>query len=242
MNRKKALFSQIHQLSQYFLVIILGAIAIGVIFTLNEFKLSSRFFPIKTVKIYGLQNTDRHAAEDLILPLLEDGFFAINIDNIRDRLAQLPWVSSIFVKRNWPDQLEIIIEEKQALAYWNDHSLLSKNGELFFPDKKTYPLNLPQFLGSNGAQMKMIQYFIAIDRLLKPLHVTVTRLELTSDNAWKIILSNGIKLNLGADEGLGRFKRFVGVYPQIIGDKAIGVENIDLRYSNGIAVRWKQAT
>src|SRR3990167_10454798 len=236
--KRKSVLPNFQNITQFCKVILLGMMVLGVIFSLNEFKLS-RFFPIKVVRIYGIHHLDHQDIQNVLLPLVEQGFFAINVENIRDRLTQLPWVANSFVRRSWPDQLEIFIKEKTVLGLWNDRNLLSDAGELFFPDQETYPDFLPRLIGPDGMQMEMIHYFKAIDQLLKPIHVKIASLELTSASAWKVILTNGIILYIGHKDVLTRLSHFVKVYPKIIGDHAIDVEYIDLRYSNGVAVRWK---
>ncbi|HLB42608.1 MAG TPA: cell division protein FtsQ/DivIB [Gammaproteobacteria bacterium] len=239
MNRRRLVSSHLQHLAQLIKVMMLGAITLWAVFLLNDFKLS-RFFPINIVRVYGVHHLDRQELQDLLLPFAEQGFFAMNVDNIRDRLSQLPWVSSSFVRRYWPNQLQIIINEQQVLAIWNDRHLLSLTGELFSPDRETYPHALPRLIAQEGKQMVMIRYFHAINRLLQPLHVTISVLELTPDDVWKLVLSNGIILQMGQKDILTRLNRFVKVYPKIIGNRTIDVEYIDLRYSNGVAVKWKK--
>jgi cell division septal protein FtsQ len=41
---------------------------------------------------------------------------------------------------------------------------------------------------------------------------------------------------------LTRLSHFVKVYPKIIGERAAQVEYIDLRYQDGLAIRWKTIT
>src|SRR3990167_5614403 len=238
MNRRRVISPYFQHLTQFFIVVILGVIVLGILFFLNEFKLSS-FFPIKTVRVYGVKQLDHQAILHAVQPEMEQGFFGVHIDSIRDRLSQLPWVSTSYVRRNWPDRLDIIIYEKKPLALWNDRSLISESGELFFPERIDHLDFLPRFIGPNGTQMEMIKYFHAIDRLLQPIHAKILSLELTSDLAWKLMLTNGIIFYMGQQDVLTRLHLFVKVYPKIIGDHAVDVEYIDLRYSNGVAVKWK---
>ena len=85
----------------------------------------------------------------------------------------------------------------------------------------------------------MLQYFYEINRLLKPLHAKISYLELTPYLTWKFKMNNGIMMQIGHKDILTRLNHFVKVYPKIVGDRAVDVEYIDLRYSNGVAVRWR---
>lgn len=227
--------------TQIFKMVFLGAIVLACIFTINQFKLS-HYFPIKTVRVYGLNRVENQEVQTLLTPLVKQGFFSIDVERIRDRLLQLAWVSDIFVRRNWPDQVEITIIEKNAIARWNGETLLSQAGELFRPKEESLPPDLPELNGPNGKHIVMLEYLTKINRLLMPLHAKISYLELTPYLTWKMQLDNGIRLQIGHKDILTRLNHFVKVYPKIVGDRARDVEYIDLRYSNGLAVRWKTIT
>lgn len=218
--------------------VLLGLIFISLVLVLNQIDLST-VFPIKTVRVYGLQHVERQDVERLLTPLVHRGFFNSNIDYIRDRLLQMPWISEVSVSRHWPDRIDVTVIEKEAIARFNQESLLSAAGELFSPKQETYPALLPKLVGPQGQQILMLQHLKDINRLLSPLHAKIYSLELTPYLTWKLILDNGIVLQIGHKDILTRLSHFVKVYPKIVGDRVGDVDYIDLRYSNGIAVRWK---
>jgi cell division protein FtsQ len=88
----------------------------------------------------------------------------------------------------------------------------------------------------------MAQYYAKMASVLAPLHFRITRLELTPTMTWSITLDNGMKLNVGHKDILTRLDHFVKVYSKIVGDRVAEVDYIDLRYPNGMAVRWKTVT
>lgn len=67
----------------------------------------------------------------------------------------------------------------------------------------------------------------------------MTHLELTPGQTWRLTLDNGIKLRVGHKDVLTRLADFVKVYTKIIRDREHDVDYVDLRYGNGLAVRWK---
>lgn len=230
--------SPIHFVAQFIKISFLGAIILSIIFAINHLHLA-KLFPINTVKVYGVNRVNHHEVEELLLPMVTSGYFNIKIEFIRDRLLQIPWVSHLHVRRVWPDQLEVTIIEKDAAALWNGENLLSKAGELFTPAQDTYPKQIPKFVGPNGKQVVMLQFYNDINRLLIPLHAKISCLELTPFYSWKVNLDNGITLHIGHKDILTRLDHFVKVYPKIIGEHVADVEYVDLRYPNGLAVRWK---
>jgi cell division protein FtsQ len=226
--------------------IILKALAFIVFISLlfisaNKFK-SAQYFPIHNVKIFGVQHLEHADVQKLVSPLIDSGFFLVDVDKIKERLLQLPWVAQVVVRRIWPDMVVVAINEKNPVALWNDNSLLSSAGELFTPAIKTYPAGLPQLAGPAGEQILMAQYYAKMSSVLTPLHCKITRLELSPAMAWSLTLNNGTKLSVGHKDILTRLNHFVKVYPKIVGDRISDVEYIDLRYPNGMAVKWKSVT
>lgn len=217
---------------------LLGVIVLVLIFALNQIKFS-HYFPIKTVRVFGADHVDHEAFKDMLSPLAKTGFFNVKVEMIRDRLLELPWVSHIVVRRIWPDEINIMVKEKEAVAAWNGQSLISSTGELFFPDVASFPRDLPQFIGPPGQQLAMLETLKEIDQRLQPLQVKVSCLELSPYQSYRVTLDNGIVLRLGDKDILTRIDHFVKVYAKIIGKSAYDVESVDLRYPNGIAVRWK---
>lgn len=223
---------------KFFLLIALLA---AFIFSFTKIK-SSEYFPIKNVKIFGVQHLDHQEVQALVAPSVKNGFFAVDIERIKESVLQLPWVAQVVVRRTWPDAVIVAITEKTPVALWNDSSLLSSAGELFTPAAATYPTDLPKFAGPAGEQLLMAQYYVKMNAMLVPLNFKIARLELTPAMTWSITLDNGMKLNVGHKDVLTRLDHFVKVYSKIVGDRVAEVEYIDLRYPNGMAVRWKSVT
>lgn len=232
------MIASMQYLLQAFKLLIAAVVIAACLFTINQFKLS-RYFPIKSVRVYGIAHLNQQDVQTALFPLVKRNFFAVNVVYIRNQLLQLPWVSEAFVRRSWPDKIDITIVEKTAIAKWNDQNLLSNGGELFSPDEKSYPNNLPRFLGPDGKQVVMLQNYVEMNRILYPLHVKISYLELTPYLTWKLTLDNGIALRMGHKDILTRLNHFVKVYAKIVGERTADVDYVDLRYSNGLAVRWK---
>lgn len=200
----------------------------------------TRSFPVQLVHVYGAQHVDHDELQNLLKPLVAHNFFSVDMELIKDRLRQFSWVEDITIRRVWPNRVDIIISEHRPIAHWHDGSLLSANGDLFSKGEYESPANLPRFIGPDGTQGLMLQVFNDFNRELLPLHAKITTLELTSYQLWHLTLDSGIRLRLGHKNILTHLGQFVKVYPKIIGDKAKDVEYVDLRYPNGMAVKWKE--
>ena len=203
---------------------------------------NSLYFPIKTVKISGARHIDHAVLQSFLTSYVNHGFFGVEVNAIKDRLSENTWITEAVVRRIWPDQVLITLIEKNPIARWGKTSILSTQGDLFTPDKQELLSHLPQFYGPDGKQQELIQHYHTINQLLAPLHILVIRLELTATDIWHITLTNGIQLKVARKDFLTHFSHFVKVYPKVIGGREADVDYVDLRYSNGLAVRWKSIT
>lgn len=225
-------------IAQVVRISLIGAVIFATIFLINQIHFS-QFFPITTVRVYGAEHIDEKETQATILPLVQRGFFNIDVEKIREQLLHTPWVADLVVRRIWPGQIEVLVVEKKALANWNDQALLSEGGELFSPKNGADPTHLPMLIGPEGAQMRMLTFFNEMNRIFAPIHAKISYLELTSYRTWKLRLDNGINMQMGHKDVLTRLSHFVKVYPKIVGSHAADVEAVDLRYPNGVAIRWK---
>ncbi|MBW5802359.1 FtsQ-type POTRA domain-containing protein [Coxiella endosymbiont of Ornithodoros amblus] len=177
--------------------------------------------------------------KDIVVHHIQGGFFSFNASTLQTALMSLPWVHNMSVRRIWPNELEIQVEEQRPIARWNQNELITQKGEIFSPPLATIPQNIPQLSGPNNSEENVLNQFQQFSQLLIPFHAVVTALSLTKRGAWSLILNGHAQIFLGDKNIDQRFKQFVHLYPKIIGENINRVEYVDLRYSNGLAIQWK---
>lgn len=207
-------------------------------FSVNKIKQTNEF-PIHQVKIYGVKHLNAEETQQMLLPFVSKGFFAVEVDAIKEQLLQTPWIADVSVRRVWPDEVVIIVSERNPIARWNENSLLSSTGEIFSPSLESFPSGLPDFIGPEGQQISMLEFYSKIMPLLSPLHLKIKRFALSPYLSWDMEFANGMKVRLGYKDILTRVGHFVKVYSKIVGVRAADVDYVDLRYPNGLAIRWK---
>jgi cell division protein FtsQ len=202
----------------------------------------ARTFPINSVKIEGnYRYLDRVELQNVVLGFVNKGFFAIDLPQLKNNLLQIPWISQITVWRVWPATLIIHVDEKQAVGRWGNSSLITAQGEVFTPNKNSFPTGLPEFVGPVGSQLLMLEAYQQMNAILAPLKTQVAHITLSSRQSWKIQLQNNVEIVLGREAIYSRLSRFVEVYPQLFDSGRLNnVNYIDTRYANGISVHWKQ--
>jgi len=194
--------------------------------------------PIKQVHIEGeFLRLDTNRMQELVSDKVRGGFFNINVAAIRNTLMALPWVKEVSVHRIWPDGLRVVVNEQTAVVKWNETGLLNDQGHYFAPEKDSFPNGLPVLEGPEDSQELLLKRL----KLLKQFYgLSVVRLRLNERRAWQFRLDSGLSVVLGRKDFESRIDRFVHVVIKNMGEKLSQAREIDMRYTNGFAVRWKQ--
>ena len=199
-------------------------------------------FPLSTVEITGdLDHVDRTALERRLLPAAVGGFFSVDVAAVSLAARDEPWVKRALVRRVWPDKLVVEIVGHRAIARWGKDGLLSDSGEVFAV-AGPLPDDLPALSGPDGAAPRRVfADYERFSRLLDGLPpVRAVRQE--ARGAWQIGLANGLTVIVGRKDVAARLKRFAAVYKSRLAGVAPPIDSVDLRYSDGFAVRFKPAS
>jgi len=205
--------------------------------------------PISSVRVAGdLRHVSRAALERAVARYAATGFFRVDVDAIRAAAMRLPWVKTVSVRRAWPDSLHIAVIEREPAARWATGGLVDDGGTLFSPGGGTESFSgLPLLEGPRGTEHGMLERYRSFERALAPMHAHIRVLQLNRRGAWRAELDDGIRLVLGRGPGPGagdqrlpeRLRVFARAFRAALADKADTIEQVDLRYPNGFAVRWK---
>lgn len=197
--------------------------------------------PIKRVKVKG---EFRYLAEQDVYNALGEltsgGFFNVDVRAVKEAAESLQWIDSASVRRLWPATLQIEIREQVPLARWGKDKVINVRGELFQPPVQALSDSLPVFSGPDGTGEKVAKQYQLLSGLLASAGLKVEELRLTERRAWDLRLNNGLNLVLGRSASEERLERFVAVYPKVLKEKVTQMKSIDLRYTNGFAVSWKE--
>jgi len=81
--------------------------------------------------------------------------------------------------------------------------------------------------------------YLELRDMLAPLGLRPAAIQVSDRRGWRVRLDNGIEVQLGRGDVDELMSKFVGLYPRVLAEAATRVETVDLRYTNGFAVRWK---
>jgi cell division protein FtsQ len=214
-----------------------GALSLGVTWMRNPHNM-----PLRSVQIEGeFRKLNAEQLQVAVADKARGGFFSVNVDAVRRAVEALPWVASATVRRVWPDRLQVHVVEQRAAARWGDTGVLNMSGHLFTPEAATIPPRLPRLAGPDELRRRVMESYIEMTAALVPIGLRVAELRVDNRRAWLLRLDDGVELHLGRDDALARLERFVRVYPTVFAAHAAALETVDLRYSNGFAVRWDRS-
>ena len=195
---------------------------------------------LKRVQLEGsFVHVSRSEVQALLKPYARQSFFDLDLSAIKSQLQQQPWVRQASVRRHWPDELEIRLLEQQPVAHWGAKGLVNTEGRVFSPGGDL-PEGLPRLYGPVNSEPLLLARLQDVDELLKPLGLKVTEMHLDDRRSWRIQLDNGLQLMLGRDQGMQRIQRFISFYPVLLAARADRVRSVDLRYTNGIVLQWRE--
>lgn len=176
-----------------------------------------------------------------VRPTLGKGFFALDLDAVQKAVARLPWVESVEVSKHWPDTLVLRVYERQPFARWNGKQLISRQGLVFDAPGMVNSSQLPDLRGPDDHLAEVVSFYAQTRKAFTGTPVNVTGVALTDRGSWSISTAAGAQIVIGdRDEAGRRLHRFLDVYPQLVAGHAEGFVYVDLRYTNGFAVRWAE--
>ncbi|WP_028696622.1 cell division protein FtsQ/DivIB [Pseudomonas cremoricolorata] len=202
--------------------------------------------PISKIAVQGdLSYISQQAVQQRIAPFVAASFFSIDLSAMRAELETMPWIAHAEVRRVWPDEVVVRLEEQLPVARWGDAALLNNQGQAFTPRELSNYQHLPQLAGPQRAQQKVMQQYQVLSQMLRPLGFSIARLELRERGSWFLTTGagssgQGIELLLGRDNLLEKMRRFIAIYDKTLKEQINNIARIDLRYANGLAVGWRE--
>lgn len=233
------------------LLMVLSAVSFSVVIAVGNL----RSVPVGDLTLTGYTGGDIAkadiavgASKDELLILideqLEQGFWQLDLLQLKADLENHPWVRQAVIRRQWPNQLVIGIDEYVAVARWNEEYLLSATGDVFIPSQISAFGHLPmlkvdqQQRPSREIIKQAVTWFNQFQKSLTQYGLSVVEQTQLGDGDFRLLLSNGSTLVLGADQLKNRFDRFLTLLDGTLMHELNAIEVVDLRYVNGLSVRW----
>ncbi|MCP8463704.1 cell division protein FtsQ/DivIB [Pseudomonas sp. ZM23] len=219
--------------------LVLGVLGVGAYYG-AQYVLPYADRPIAKVSVEGdLSYISQAAVQQRISPYVSASFFTIDLAGMRQELEQMPWIAHAEVRRVWPDQVVIRLDEQLPIARWGNEALLNNQGQAFAPREVANYEHLPRLSGPQRAQQQVMQQYQILSQMLRPLGFTISSLDMSSRGAWTLGTAQGVEIMLGRDHAVEQIRRLVTIYDKALKDQISKIARIDMRYPNGLAVAWR---
>ena len=224
------------RLAAWLIAIVL--VALPVVAVLNGWFATERW-PVRELAVHAtFRHVNATQVRAAVQPSLGAGFFAVDLGQVRDAVAALPWVGQVEVSKRWPDALDITVTEIQPVAHWGDAALLGRDGRIFKVPDAGVVQGLPRFNAPDDRAAEVMAFYRTASTDFAPYGLRVSGVDLSARGSWNLVLSNGARVVVGDGDPDQRLARFAAALPILMRGRSDGFMCADLRYSNGFAVRW----
>ena len=247
MNSAVATPMDVRLMNMTALVLLLGLVVYGAVFT-SRWLARLSIFDIQRIVVVGdVSHNNAVTLRANVAPRLSGTFFSMDLQRVRAAFEAVPWVRHAVVRREFPNRLEVVLQEHQAVAYWGRDSelrLINNFGEVFEANTGEVEQDLlPRLNGPDGQGMEVLSMYREVAPLFEHMDMPLDELELSVGGSWHVLLDSGAHIELGRGsvvEVAARVRRFLKTLTQVTsryGRDANALESADLRHDNGYAIR-----
>ena len=218
--------------------IALTLVALPIIGVLNGWFANDRW-PVTKLDVRAeFNHVSAEQIRAAVSPHLGEGFFAVDLADVRSAVAKLPWVERAEARKRWPDSIELVVYEQQPYARWGEDRLINRHGRVFSVAGVEGVQGLPELSGPDDRLEDVLQFHAECLKEFSGSGLIVNAVALSSRGGWKLTLANGATIEIGRENARERLKRFLDAWPKLIAGRTDTLATVDLRYANGFALRW----
>ncbi len=196
---------------------------------------------IKTIEVVGdLKVLNKSTLEPIIAPFVRTNLHLIDTKGLEKAIEENEWVYSAALTKIWPDKLIVKIHEQKPVAFWGKDAMLSKQGKIIHAVLAEKKGSLPMLFSPERKGRNMATEFLQIREWMKDFPVRLVEFKEDARGSWQIKLENGLVVKIGRNHHEKRIKRFMVGYRQTLISVVNKIHTVDLRYTNGFAVKWKK--
>jgi cell division protein FtsQ len=217
---------------------IAAMLLVGCLFIVGARLMEPSTLPVQEVVIEGaFRRLQPQDLSEMVSGLVRGGFLQVDVEAIRGRLREDPWVADVMVQRAWPLKIRISVVEQQAFARWGDTALINAEGVLFAPPKTSFPSGLPALSGPAGTEREVMKRYRGLAADLARLGQQVATLDLDKRGGWSFRVNGGPMVIVGRQGFEERLRRLEIGYRHALANIWGTLDTVDLRYTNGFAVK-----
>jgi len=213
-------------------------VALPIVGVLNGWFASDRW-PVTRLDVRAeFNHVSAEQIRAAVAPHLGEGFFAVNLADVRSAVAKLPWVERAEARKRWPNAIELVVYEQQPYARWGSDRLINRHGRVFSVAGAEGLQGLPELSGPDDRLDDVIQFHADCLKEFSGSGLIVSAVALSPRGGWTLKLASGASIAIGREHPRERLKRFLDAWPKLAAGRSDSPAYVDLRYANGFAVRW----
>jgi cell division protein FtsQ len=197
--------------------------------------------PVARLQVEGrMQRVDAAQVDAVVRPLLDARFVEVDLRAIQDAVSALPWVARARVERAWPATVRVRVWEREPAARWGRDALLDTDAVLFAPEGRDVANDLPLLSGPEGSAATVLAVYRQIARRLDGTPFALAGLRRDARGDWTATTVGGVELRFGRSDPLTTLDMLLGPGARALTAQLEEVAHIDLRYTNGFSVGWRE--
>lgn len=225
------------------LVLLAAALFVGVSHGI-DWALRAQNFPVASVRFEGpFRQVTHRELEAAVLPLVRGNFFLVDLEAVKRRVEELPWVHRVSVRRAFPQDLHVRFTEQRLVARWGEGAWVNASGEVVRLQGVEED-GLPRLEGPDGTAPQVLAAYGDFGRALAGIGLKLAGAVLGPRRSWQLEVEApaGARFTLVLDheQPHKRLARFARAYATTLGREAGAIRRVDLRYTNGFAVAWRR--
>ncbi len=188
------------------------------------------------ISISGQTLTSEQAIFDALGIMPDTSTLAFDVEAARARIAELPAIETVTVRKTYPADVSVSVTEKIPVARWRVDGVtfvIDSAGEQIGEDGGAYA-DLPLVIGDGAADDALVM-IRALDHFPQ-LQNGLVALSRIADRRWDMIYETGLRIQLpeqGVAQALGKLSNYQAEYQLLDRDLTV----IDLRVDSVVAVR-----
>ena len=208
----------------------------------QKFNDSKIYFVINKISIEEsrLINSDKGKIFEISNNYLKKkSFFTMDINYLREKIEKIDWVKNVIIRRSYPDEVKIYIEEHIPVAIWNNDYYLDEFGKMF--SANNINSDLPLIVSRSNRNNIIFKYFTLLSKSILDNEIDdkVIKIQENEIRSLSVFFSSGIKVEFGSSNITDKINIFFKAYKTLNSSDLKKIRYIDMRYSNGFSVGWK---
>ena len=204
-------------------------------------------YPVTSVRFEGpFRQVQREQLEAAVMGLVRGNFFLVDLDTVKRRVEDIPWVHRASVRRTLPSEIAVSFSEQKLVARWGARDWVNASGEVVQVPAAELPDGAPTLAGPDGTSAQVLNAYRAFSAALNANTLRVRALTLTPRGSWRIEMETGADVAkrmfivmLDHEQPGRRLERFGRIYARTLETAVADVRAVDLRYTNGFSVEWR---